>query len=167
MLHPFAHVKDMDEAVCPTRNDDREEDYLDLLRLVDALLIIADVKVIFHVEEFVDVLLLTCHLVTVWRFRHGLVLFLASHIREKSLVPGSIRDLERKLTRGRYNTDYGWIPQHGADLAGVLIFNKANMYYEFLLIEYSHDRGMHTNCASLKNLWRKWPHDASINELLS
>jgi hypothetical protein len=36
--------------------------YLDFLGLVNALLIIADVKVVLHVEELVDVILLTCHL---------------------------------------------------------------------------------------------------------
>ena len=37
---------------------------LDFLRLVDTLLVVADVEVILHVEQFVDVrLLLTCHLV--------------------------------------------------------------------------------------------------------
>ena len=36
--------------------------YLDALRLIDALLVIADVEVVLHVEELVDVVLLTCHL---------------------------------------------------------------------------------------------------------
>lgn len=36
--------------------------HLDFLRLVDALLIIADVKMILNVEQLVDIGLLTCHL---------------------------------------------------------------------------------------------------------
>lgn len=45
-------------------NQRKRDTHLDLLRLVDTLLVIADVKVISHVEELVDILLLTCHLAT-------------------------------------------------------------------------------------------------------
>jgi len=63
----IAHVKNLSEAaygIMLIRNNNREEAYFDLLRLVDTLLIIADVKMISHIEKLVDILLLTCHLVT-------------------------------------------------------------------------------------------------------
>jgi len=62
-----AHVKNLSEAaydIMPIRNNSREKAYFNLLRLVDTLLIIADVKMISDIEKFVDILLLTCHLVT-------------------------------------------------------------------------------------------------------
>jgi hypothetical protein len=46
------------------KNNNWEEAYFDLLRLVDTLLIIADVKMISHIEKLIDILLLTCHFVT-------------------------------------------------------------------------------------------------------